>query len=269
MIGTKLAAEAADLDLFGPVSLFSLISVARTRGGETVLARWLLEPGTLEELDTRRETVRELGPQSDLRESVAMLGSESGISRVGLETFTNQQSTGPWSLLLRILMLILATANLLTLAGWLAFGWTSIPFAISIAVSAGVALSIRQRVAQSLDGVEELSGELDLLVELVELIERQKFAARGLTGLQKDLEGAGSSASSAIHSLARLVSLLDSRRNQLFLPFSLLMFWSSQLAIALDRWREQFGSSITRWVETISRFEALLSLSSFDWENPS
>ncbi len=260
---------AADLDLFGPVSLFSLISVARTRGGESVLARWLLEPATVAELARRREAVRELAPQSDLRESVAMLGSESAVSQVGPGTFTDQKSTGPWSSILRVLMLLLGVANLLTLVGWLALGWTSIPFAISIAISAGVGLSIRQRVVRSLEGVEELSGELDLLVELVELIERQKFSAPGLSDLQKDLGGAGASASSAIHSLARLVSLLDSRRNQLFLPFSLLMFWSSQLAISLDRWREQFGSSITRWVETISRFEALLSLSSFAWENPS
>lgn len=259
---------ADDLDLFGPASLFALISVARTRGGERMLAQWLLAPATLDELERRRAAVRELEPLTELRESVAMLGGAAGVSSVDLQTFEAQRSTGPWSSLLRGLMLILAAANLLTLAGWLALGWTSIPFAISIAISAGLAISIRDRVTEALQGIEELSGELDLLVALVETIERQQFSSPGLVALQEELSGHGTSASSAIQSLARLVALLDSRRNQLFLPFALLMFWSSQLAISLDRWKEQFGSGITRWVETIGRFEALLSLSSFAWENP-
>ncbi|MBW3670228.1 MAG: DNA mismatch repair protein MutS [Acidobacteria bacterium] len=259
---------ADDLDLFGTASLFSLISVARTRGGERTLAQWLLEPAAIEELGRRRSAVRELEPRTELRESVAMLGGAAGVSMVDLDTFEAQRSTGPWSSLLRALMLLLAAANLITLAGWLALGWTSIPFAISIAVSAGVALSIRGRVAESLHGIEDLSGELDLLVELVETIEQQRFSSEGLVALQEELRGSGSSASSAIRLLARLVALLDSRRNQLFLPFALLMFWSSQLAISLDRWKERFGTSVTGWVETIGRFEALLSLSSFAWENP-
>lgn len=259
---------AADLDLFGSASLFTLITVARTRGGEHKLAEWLLAPANPDELERRREAVRELRSKTDLRESVAMLGSESGVSKVDLHTFENQETTGPWSSILRLLMFLLAAANLITLAGWLALSWTSIPFAISIAISAGVALSIRERVSRGLDGVEELSGELDLLVELVELIERQKVSSQHLLALQDGLGGSGATASSAIRSLARLVALLDSRRNQLFLPFAMLMFWSSQLAISLDHWKERFGSSITRWVETIGEFEATLSLASFAWENP-
>ena len=40
---------AADLDLFGPASLFALLSTARTRMGEDTLASWLLSPSPVED----------------------------------------------------------------------------------------------------------------------------------------------------------------------------------------------------------------------------
>lgn len=259
---------AADLDLFGAASLFALISVARTRAGESVLADWLLRASIREELTLRHGSMRELQARVELRESVSALGAGSGVARVDLDTFENQSSTGPWMILLRPLMILLAVSNLATLAGWLLLGWTSIPFAISIAAAAALAASIKERVARSLEGIEDLSGELDLLVELIECIERQSFESEGLKSLQDGLRGSGTDASTAIRTLARLVSLLDSRRNQLFLPFALLMFWSSQLAISVDRWKERYGARITSWIAAIGRFEALLSLSSFAWEHP-
>src|ERR1035437_10770593 len=39
---------AADLDLFGPASLFALLSTARTRMGEDALASWLLSSSQVE-----------------------------------------------------------------------------------------------------------------------------------------------------------------------------------------------------------------------------
>ena len=44
---------ASDLDLFGRGSLFELISVARTRQGESELAAWLLKPAAPDEITSR------------------------------------------------------------------------------------------------------------------------------------------------------------------------------------------------------------------------
>ncbi|WP_433984659.1 hypothetical protein RBB78_08570 [Tunturiibacter empetritectus] len=43
-IDTHASLYATDLDLFGPGSLFELLSLARTRMGEDTLATWLLSP---------------------------------------------------------------------------------------------------------------------------------------------------------------------------------------------------------------------------------
>ena len=48
---------ATDLDLFGRGSLFELLSQARTRMGENMLAAWLLAPAKVETIRERHEAV--------------------------------------------------------------------------------------------------------------------------------------------------------------------------------------------------------------------
>ena len=47
-----------DLDLFGPASLFELLSIARTRAGEETLAAWLLAPADPDEIVARQRRPR-------------------------------------------------------------------------------------------------------------------------------------------------------------------------------------------------------------------
>ena len=63
-----------DLDLLGPDSLFGLLCTVRTGPGERGLAKYLLEPSPLEETLQRQAAVRELVPQTGLREKISLLG---------------------------------------------------------------------------------------------------------------------------------------------------------------------------------------------------
>ena len=67
---------AGDLDLFGTGSLFELLCTARTRTGEDTLASWLLQAAAPEEIRARQAAVAELRPLLDLREDLALLGSD-------------------------------------------------------------------------------------------------------------------------------------------------------------------------------------------------
>ena len=85
---------AADLDLFGPASLFELLCTARTRAGEDVLARWLLQPAGHDEIASRREAIQHLQPDLDLREELALLGG--GVrARVDPALLTNWGEAPP------------------------------------------------------------------------------------------------------------------------------------------------------------------------------
>ena len=66
---------ANDLDLFGSGSLFELLSQARTRLGEELLARWLTSPADRAEIQARQDAVQELSGALDLREQLAVTGA--------------------------------------------------------------------------------------------------------------------------------------------------------------------------------------------------
>jgi hypothetical protein len=68
---------ADDLDLFGAGSLFQLLSQARTRGGEEVLASWLSAPAAPETIQHRQQQIRELREYLDLRETIFVLGEDA------------------------------------------------------------------------------------------------------------------------------------------------------------------------------------------------
>src|SRR4029453_13707633 len=76
---------ANDLDLFGPASLFELLSSARTRAGEETLAAWLLAPAGIEEISERQVAVADLTDRLDLREAISLAGSDI---RPGVHTET-------------------------------------------------------------------------------------------------------------------------------------------------------------------------------------
>src|SRR6185312_1902578 len=76
---------ARDLDLFGKGSLFELLSIFRTRAGEEMLARWLLEPASPAEVLIRQEAVRELKDRNRFRETLFTAGEDI---RVGVHPET-------------------------------------------------------------------------------------------------------------------------------------------------------------------------------------
>jgi DNA mismatch repair ATPase MutS len=62
--------------------------------------------------------------------------------------------------------------------------------------------------------------------------------------------------------------LLNSRRNQLFAPFALLLMWGTQMAHAIESWRAIAGPAIARWLAVVGQFEALCALAAYGYENP-
>src|SRR5581483_7450428 len=74
--------------------------------------------------------------------------------------------------------------------------------------------------------------------------------------------------SERIAQLGNLLDLLNSRRNQLFLPLAYLLLWGTQMAHAIEAWRSIAGPAIARWLAVVGEFEALCSLASYAYENP-
>jgi MutS domain V len=255
---------ARDLDLFGPGSLFELLSTARTRAGEDALAGWLRMPSPLPDLRMRQQAVEELRDRLDFREAIALAGAP--VRSVDTESLTAWAASPPilrsrWPRLVAIALTATAVA-------WGIAGQPTV-VAATILVQLGFARAFRSRVEKVLHGVEGPSRALDVLAQALVEIERQPVASKRLTALKSTLSGHGPSASAAIGRLHRLVELHDWQHNLFFSPIAFVLMWSMHVAWALERWRREIGASVPEWIRTLGEYEAVIALASYAYEHPS
>jgi hypothetical protein len=260
---------AADLDLFGRGSLFELLCSARTRAGEEKLADWLRAPASPAEVRARQEAVAELRSRLDLRESLALLGDDvrAGLAPDALAAWGTAPSVG----VARGLRLALAAAAALT-AGSLTATLAGLPllplFGAFVALEIGLAASRHRRVRAVVASVGRPGRDLSLLAQLLARIEAERFSSPRLVALRAALDTAGLPPSRRVARLRLLVELLDARRNQLFAPIAALTLWTTQLALAIERWRQRFGPAVVGWLAAVGELEALCALAGFAYEHP-
>jgi hypothetical protein len=143
-----------DLDLFGPASLFELLSIARTRAGEDTLASWLLAPADGHEIRSRQEAVEELTPRLDLREALSLAGSDirAGVHTEALVSWAEAPPllTSTW---LRGAAAALTMAAIVTATIWTVVG-TSTPFVLVVMLEIAFAAPLRARVTKALHGAD-------------------------------------------------------------------------------------------------------------------
>jgi hypothetical protein len=259
---------AADLDLFGPGSLFELLSTARTRMGEDTLAHWLLESAEPEVLRGRHEAVAELRPMLDLREDLAVLGEDvrTGVHPAELAAWGELppllESRRARAVAFAIPCLVAASAVL-----WGVKGWRDPFFALLAAVAIFIA-RYRRVVARVVEAVEQPAHDLALLARVLARLEQERFTSAGLVALRAALDVAGLPPSARIAKLNRLIEMLDSRDNPFMKVVGPLMLWTEQLAFAIEAWRRVSGPALRRWLAAVGEIEALCCLAAYTFEHP-
>jgi DNA mismatch repair ATPase MutS len=58
------------------------------------------------------------------------------------------------------------------------------------------------------------------------------------------------------------------RRNKMFAPIAMILFWGTQFAFLLESWRAQWGHSVRQWLTALGELEALLALAGHSFEHP-
>ena len=262
-------AYARDLDLFGRASLFELLDTARTEVGEETLAGWLGAGAGVDEVRARQAAVDELRPMVDFREELSVLAAEAPFGRTGV---LMRWAAGAPAGFAPAVPVLFAACAAVTAAGVSAALSGSIAvdlLAAWLLVPAATALVFRRRVRQVLARVEAPERDLVLLSALLARIEGEPFTSPRLVALRGALATADVMPSHRIRALARLVSWVDSTRNQFFAPFALLLLLRSQLAAAIDRWHASYGPAVGEWLRVVGELEALAALATYAYEHPS
>lgn len=270
--GSRFADEnhpyAADLDLFGPGSVFERLNCCRTRVGEDTLAAWLRAPADPTDVAARQAAVADLTPRLDLRESLACAGgSPNGtdyaqLAAWGAAPFEPIPAWKRWT------VEVLGWANVLALIGWLFIGTTSIPVAVFALLSAAIAVPLGAWARQALAPVEQAEAELSLLEAVLVRLEREQVSAPRLRDLQAAMRADGLLASAQTAELRGLVTGLNARKNAFFFPIALLRMWSMRYAFKFEAWRKRSGAVLHAWLRAVGEAEALSSLAGYAYENP-
>lgn len=272
-----------DLDIFGPSSLFQLVSTAETGAGERRLATWLSEPAEAQEIAARQEAVRELAGLRCFREELAVDGAESGAkgrdaeplldwaegrvrvvvsaAKAGLaprieHVVANQDPGGTVSApppLSRALVAVSAALVSITLALFLAgkvlgdeqLGWARHLWAFSLVLQIILLGVLRPAIEPILSVVASREAPFGRYVPLLRRIEGQAFTSPRLLALRARLTGAsGADASLAVASLLRIVSFAEVRHSGLVhVLANLFLLWDVFCARTLSGWRERYGAT--------------------------
>ena len=257
---------ANDLDLFGAGSLFELLSVARTRSGRETLARWLKAPA--DDLSVRQDAVRELAPELDLREHVALAGAGARValeSSALVEWATRPPRLGPPQLRWCFAAL---TAVTLATGTWWAVGGPSAPLVAALAAQSIATLTLRRRIDAVLHSADAPARELQVLLQVVERVEQHQFRSARLSLLASSFTADTVRASTAIRRLKRLVEMHDWEHNLAFTLVATVLLWGTHIAWTIEAWRRTYGGHVSDWLAAAGELEALLSLGAYCYEHP-
>jgi hypothetical protein len=258
---------ANDLDLFGPASLFELLSLARTHAGEETLARWLAHPADVVEVAGRQASIRELTGALDLRERLSLAardGADINGDRIVEWAEAPPALSPPW---LRWAGLALTGVTLASLAAYFIAG-VEAPLYFALAAQSAFALPTARRVERLLHAASGPARNLSALADALAVLERERFTAPGLVALQQEIGRLDGRASRAIARLRRISEMHDWQHNMIFVAVALLLMWSTHLARALEAWRRSHGAHVRTWLRVVGEFEALASVSAYAFEHP-
>ncbi len=274
--GEKFASDdhpyALDLDIFGRASLFQILSERSSEFGHSTLARWLSGGAASTAIAQRQEAVAELATRTAVRESLALAGRRSLTHGADFERLAKWAEDAPslrahgalrWFAFLSPLVFFLTVLGAVysLVPTWLFL----IPYIVNILVQR----RLWPKLAPTIDAVGNHSAALGAFVESLAVLEKGAFSCSWLKGLIGNLNKSGKLASKEISRLARIVSFLDARENEVFKALiAPALLWEIHCVVAIEKWQRQVGPNVRQWFESFGNFEAAVCLSAFRFEHP-
>ncbi|KGE15108.1 MutS-related protein [Sphingobacterium deserti] len=263
----------ADLDVFGPYSLFAMLNRAATALGKSTLASWLMAAGSRPSIESRQQAVAEL--ENDLEwsqhfqsklvfnlsqkiEVKAFLGryfQDSGLS-FGTPLLKIYVTLVPF------IMLALTTISIFVYPLWTYLGGLAIIHLLWTLAMAG-------KVSLFSSKIDKVGQVLAAYADGLALIEGKAFNTSLTQMLQSKLRMNDTQLSNAFKQLAQLINNLDARNNMLVGSLLNMVFlWDFKYVMKIVHWKSQYEANILLAFDVIAEFEALNSLAILKRNHP-
>jgi hypothetical protein len=281
-----------DLSLLGHASLFELLGTAHAPPGRNMLASWLLGAAPPAEIRSRQAAVAELAPQIDFRQQLEARTLSMARISPDVEAFLRWAESPPWLLAKPWLVwlarfFVLATSIALTLhilevqeflataprgtpmGALLAALVPSGPFALLLTVNIVLSYLMSDHLARSFDRLEAREKEFQLYAEALELIPQQPFQEPILQSLAAELTPSGRTAHRWMEVLQSRKGLVDARHSGiLHFVLQTLLLWDFHTLWLMERWQQDAGPHVRRWLKALGEMEALCALATLRHDNP-
>lgn len=264
---------AADLDLFGPGSLFHFINRCYTAEGTGVLQKWLLRPSALPELRRRQQAIRELsempewlmelefsthGGHFDQKRQVSSL--ENWLKSSEQQSFASVLRPLPW------MALALSTA----LMFWV-FAYHG-PSLVLYAWFASLLLLlrfIRKPLMEELASFKQAAPVLNHLATRIHTLHKAGFRSELLQGLQQRACHPQLYRDLRSRRTGGLLRQMDLRQNLLIYALgNLLLLWDVLLVTRVASTRSRLQPLLEPSLLALSELEALCSLATLRFNEP-
>jgi hypothetical protein len=265
---------AADLELFGPRSVFHFLNRTATKIGRDRLTGLLKGTGAVPargEILARQDAVRELAPALDFRHELRVRGFDLGDAPRKSEGLARFLSEPSWVLrrpVFKILLHILPFFAVGAAAG-LFFGLPRWIFYLCLLVNGLMVLAGEKRCARTYALVSKTNDVLKSYALILGDLERTEFRSAHLNGLKDRMVTVGAPASVWIRRLSSLLGLLEFRTGQIiYVAVNVLVLWDLHALLWIERWRRATAGHVPVWLEVIAEFDAISSLANASFNNP-
>ncbi|TDS09736.1 MutS-related protein [Sphingobacterium paludis] len=263
----------ADLDIFGPFSLFAMLNRAATALGKSTLATWLTAAGSKPAIEERQQAVAELEADLDwsqhfqsrlvfnltqkteVKSFLARYFEDSGLS-FGTPLLKIYVTIVPF------IMVVLVALSVFVYPLWPYVGGLAL---IHLLWTLGMA----GKVSLFSSKIDKVGHVLAAYADGLALVEGKQFQTALTKRLQNQLRMNDTQLSTAFKQLSRLINNLDARNNMLVGSLLNMFFlWDFKYVMKIVHWKSQYEANILVAFDVIAEFEALNSLAVLKRNHP-
>jgi hypothetical protein len=265
-----------DLDIFGPQSLFHRINRAVTTGGSDFLAKELAETRvrTINEIELRREAIRELSDRESLRAIFLAQGMGRQINTTAImEALHEVQKLRISRLAAHQITHIAAVGSIFVFYGLLAgaiFGPLSAAFPLLWVLLQIVAvyLLFGRTLKQVNRSIDIILPRLGIYVNLIMQIVTSDLKSQEGRDIIGQLSAHEQNALKSFRLLKGIISDLD-QRNEVWVPISNALYLADYFIVRrFLLWQDSYMGHIDAWIAAVSHFDALVSMATFRYNEP-
>ncbi|WP_262383968.1 MutS-related protein [Hymenobacter lutimineralis] len=262
----------ADLDVFGPQSVFQLLSRATSRLGQDRLANWLQQAAAPATIIARQQAAAELAPDAAWQHEWQARARHFPYQAENPHRFTawllevDFFADKVW---LKALLFVLTPLALASVGLWLS-GQPFLVVAPFLLLMGAINHRYRGARDAYFDHSEQMHDVLRAYRDQLVLLETRDVSSPRLQELRQVLlADAGQPASRQVGQLATIVEYFSMRQSTLAAFFANnLLFWDFFWMWRLEGWKRRLGSRLGAVLDAVAETEALVSLAAFQLANP-